>query len=78
LIQVLWIEEKSKEEPPHGDVLLYLWVSSVDYSSDVPISKNILKQMFDVLSQNLQYWLVSFGWAICMILIKKFQSASNC
>ena len=37
-----------KEDPPYGADVLRLWVSSVDYSSDVTISKNILKQMSDV------------------------------
>ena len=37
-----------KQEPPYGADVLRLWVSSVDYSSDVPLGKNILKQMSDV------------------------------
>ncbi|MEM9246302.1 MAG: class I tRNA ligase family protein, partial [Cyanobacteria bacterium P01_F01_bin.153] len=37
-----------KQEPPYGADVLRLWVSSVDYSTDVPIGKNILKQMSDV------------------------------
>ena len=37
-----------KQEPPYGADVLRLWVSSVDYSSDVPLGKNILKQMADV------------------------------
>ena len=37
-----------KQEPPYGADVLRLWVSSVDYSTDVPISKNIIKQMSDV------------------------------
>lgn len=40
--------KNQKDEPPYGADVLRLWVSSVDYSSDVPISKNILKQMGDV------------------------------
>ena len=40
--------KNQKEEPPYGADVLRLWVSSVDYSTDVPISKNILKQMGDV------------------------------
>ncbi len=39
--------KNQKSEPPYGADVLRLWVSSVDYSSDVPISKNILKQMSD-------------------------------
>ena len=37
-----------KQDPPYGADVLRLWVSSVDYSSDVPIGKNILKQLSDV------------------------------
>lgn len=37
-----------KQDPPYGADVLRLWVSSVDYSSDVPLGKNILKQLGDV------------------------------
>ncbi len=37
-----------KQEPPYGADVLRLWVSSVDYSADVPIGKTILNQMGDV------------------------------
>ena len=37
-----------KQDPPYGADVLRLWVSSVDYSSDVPLGKNILKQLADV------------------------------
>jgi isoleucyl-tRNA synthetase len=37
-----------KQDPPYGADVLRLWVSSVDYSSDVPIGNTILKQMSDV------------------------------
>jgi isoleucyl-tRNA synthetase len=40
--------KNQKEEPPYGADVLRLWVSSVDYSSDVRVGKNILKQMGDV------------------------------
>nr|WP_225914043.1 isoleucine--tRNA ligase [Leptolyngbya ohadii] len=40
--------KNQKEEPPYGADVLRLWVSSVDYSSDVSVGKNILKQMADV------------------------------
>lgn len=40
--------KNQKQEPPYGADVLRLWVSSVDYSSDVPIGKTILKQMSDV------------------------------
>jgi isoleucyl-tRNA synthetase len=37
-----------KKEPPYGADVLRLWVSSVDYSSDVLIGNNIIKQLSDV------------------------------
>lgn len=37
-----------KQEPPYGADILRLWVSSVDYSNDVPVGKNILKQLGDI------------------------------
>ena len=40
--------KNQKEEPAYGADLLRLWVSSVDYSSDVPIGKNMLKQLGDI------------------------------
>ncbi|WOB42991.1 isoleucine--tRNA ligase [Thermoleptolyngbya oregonensis NK1-22] len=40
--------KNQKEEPAYGADVLRLWVSSVDYTSDVPLGKNILKQMADV------------------------------
>jgi isoleucyl-tRNA synthetase len=40
--------KNQKADPPYGADVLRLWVSSVDYSSDVPLGKNILKQMSDV------------------------------
>jgi isoleucyl-tRNA synthetase len=40
--------KNQKEQPPYGADVLRLWVSSVDYTSDVPLGKNILKQMADV------------------------------
>lgn len=40
--------KNKKTEPAYGADVLRLWVSSVDYSSDVPIGKNILKQLGDV------------------------------
>jgi isoleucyl-tRNA synthetase len=40
--------KNQKEEPAYGADVLRLWVSSVDYSSDVPLGKNILKQMSDI------------------------------
>ncbi len=40
--------KNQKQEPPYGADVLRLWVSSVDYSSDVLIGQNILKQLADV------------------------------
>ena len=40
--------KNQKQEPAYGADVLRLWVSSVDYSSDVPLGNNILKQMADV------------------------------
>lgn len=40
--------KNQKQDPPYGADVLRLWVSSVDYASDVPLGKNILKQMADV------------------------------
>ncbi len=40
--------KNQKVDPPYGADVLRLWVSSVDYSADVLIGKNILKQMSDV------------------------------
>lgn len=37
-----------KQEPPYGADTLRLWVSSVDYSTDVRIGKNILQQLSDI------------------------------
>ncbi|WGV24349.1 isoleucine--tRNA ligase [Halotia branconii] len=40
--------KNQKAEPPYGADVLRLWVSSVDYSGDVRIGKNIIKQLNDV------------------------------
>ncbi|WP_008313409.1 isoleucine--tRNA ligase [Leptolyngbya sp. PCC 6406] len=40
--------KNQKQDPPYGADVLRLWASSVDYSSDVPLGSNILKQMADV------------------------------
>jgi len=40
--------KNQKADPAYGADVLRLWVSSVDYASDVPLGKNILKQMADV------------------------------
>jgi isoleucyl-tRNA synthetase len=40
--------KNQKEEPPYGADVLRLWVSSVDYTSDQRIGKNIIKQLGDI------------------------------
>ncbi|MDJ0598241.1 MAG: isoleucine--tRNA ligase [Crocosphaera sp.] len=40
--------KNQKQEPAYGADVLRLWVSSVDYSSDVPVGKTILKQLSDI------------------------------
>ncbi|MCP2727706.1 isoleucine--tRNA ligase [Limnofasciculus baicalensis] len=40
--------KNQKTEPPYGADVLRLWVSSVDYSGDVPIGQTILKQLGDI------------------------------
>jgi isoleucyl-tRNA synthetase len=40
--------KNQQKEPPYGADVLRLWVSSVDYSADVPLGPNILKQLNDV------------------------------
>ncbi|MGL5083413.1 MAG: isoleucine--tRNA ligase [Microcoleaceae cyanobacterium] len=41
-------KEKSETFAAYGVDILRLWVSSVDYSSDVPMSKSILDQLTDI------------------------------
>lgn len=40
--------KNQKQEPPYGADVLRLWVSSVDYASDVRIGNNIVKQLSDI------------------------------
>jgi isoleucyl-tRNA synthetase len=40
--------KNQQQQPAYGADVLRLWVSSVDYSSDVPIGQTILKQLIDV------------------------------
>ncbi|NJR14272.1 MAG: isoleucine--tRNA ligase [Calothrix sp. CSU_2_0] len=40
--------KNQKEEPPYGADVLRLWVSSVDYTNDQRIGKNVLKQLGDI------------------------------
>jgi isoleucyl-tRNA synthetase len=37
-----------KKEPPYGADVLRLWVSSVDYTGDVRVGSNIIKQLADI------------------------------
>ena len=41
-------KEKSAKFDPYGADVLRLWVSSVDYSSDVRVGSNIVKQLADI------------------------------
>ena len=52
--------KNQKEVPSYGADVLRLWVSSVDYSSDVMIGPQIIKQMSDIykkLCGTLRYLL---------------------
>jgi isoleucyl-tRNA synthetase len=40
--------KNQQKEPGYGADVLRLWVSSVDYSNDVPLGQNMLKQLNDV------------------------------
>lgn len=40
--------KNQKDEPPYGADVLRLWVSSADYSSEIAVSKGILKQLGDI------------------------------
>jgi isoleucyl-tRNA synthetase len=40
--------KNDKQEPAYGADVLRLWVSSVDYSADVPLGPGIVKQLADV------------------------------
>ncbi|MFN9621862.1 MAG: isoleucine--tRNA ligase [Cyanobacteriota bacterium] len=40
--------KSEKQEPAYGADVLRLWVSSVDYSADVPLGPGIVKQLADV------------------------------
>ncbi|UKO95850.1 isoleucine--tRNA ligase [Nostoc sp. UHCC 0870] len=47
--QVMMLGGKNqKQEPPYGADVLRLWVSSVDYTADVRLGGNIIKQLNDV------------------------------
>jgi isoleucyl-tRNA synthetase len=40
--------KNQQKDPAYGADVLRLWVSSADYSSDIALSKNILKQLSDI------------------------------
>jgi isoleucyl-tRNA synthetase len=40
--------KNQKQDPPYGADVLRLWVSSVDYATDVPVGKTMLKQLSDI------------------------------
>ncbi|MGB7444519.1 MAG: isoleucine--tRNA ligase [Coleofasciculaceae cyanobacterium] len=40
--------KNKKQDPAYGADVLRLWVASSDYSSDIALSKNILKQLSDI------------------------------
>ncbi len=40
--------KNAQQEPAYGADVLRLWVSSVDYSNDVPLGKSMLKQLNDI------------------------------
>jgi isoleucyl-tRNA synthetase len=40
--------KNQQQEPAYGADVLRLWVSSVDYSNDVPLGKSMLKQLNDI------------------------------
>lgn len=40
--------KNQQKEPAYGADVLRLWVSSVDYSADVPLGPNLLKQLNDI------------------------------
>jgi isoleucyl-tRNA synthetase len=40
--------KNQQQEPAYGADILRLWISSVDYTNDIPLGKTILKQLNDV------------------------------
>ena len=67
-----------QKEPPYGADVLRLWVSSVDYTGDVLIGSEILRQMSDMyrklrgtmrfLLANLHDWNVSSGGQVYIVI----------
>ncbi|VFR01130.1 unnamed protein product [Cuscuta campestris] len=67
--------KSQKEAPPYGADVLRLWVSSVDYTGDVQIGPQILRQMSDMyrklrgtlrfLLANLHDWKPSYAVPYC-------------
>lgn len=59
----------SQDQPSYGADVLRLWVSSVDYTTDVLIGPQILRQMSDIyrkLRGTLRYLLANLhDWKVC-------------
>lgn len=59
----------SQEAPAYGADVLRLWVSSVDYTGDVMIGPQILRQMSEIyrkLRGTLRYLLANLhDWKVC-------------
>ena len=76
-----------QEEPTYGADVLRLWVSSVDYTGDVLIGPQILRQMSDMyrklrgtmrfLLSNLHDWKVRPCDQTCLHLFSDNKCASN-
>ncbi|NER31491.1 MAG: isoleucine--tRNA ligase, partial [Symploca sp. SIO1C4] len=47
-MEIIEVGKNKKQEPAYGADVLRLWVSSADYSSDIALSKNIIKQQGDI------------------------------
>lgn len=58
-----------QEAPGYGADVLRLWVSSVDYTGDVMIGPQVLRQMSDIyrkLRGTLRYLLANLhDWEVC-------------
>lgn len=68
----------SQEAPAYGADVLRLWVSSVDYTGDVMIGPQILRQMSEVyrkLRGTLRYLLANLhDWKVSLNSIVKVQA----
>jgi isoleucyl-tRNA synthetase len=65
LLQVIEGGTNQKLKPAWGADVLRLWVSTVDYSGDVPVGDNILKQVCVLLLVVLQLQLLSLLLSYC-------------